>query len=137
MKYDFNDPEHFKKLEKQAYDGSIDVTGFPPAAYRYFDSLRLLYARYKYDNLGKKEAQSVKQKLLAEYKEASGNYDMFCFVHKEYQTNIRKAGTLLSDIEKAQDIREIALKSCECIGLMTGDADFLKRQMNKFKGEKL
>lgn len=135
MKYDFKNPEHFKKLEKQAYDGSIDVTGFPPAAYRYFDSLRKLYAEYKYDNLSKDEAQSAKQKLLAEYKEAIGNYDLFCFVNKEYQENIRKAGCLLSDIEKADDAETIALKACECIQLMTGEFEFLKRQRKKILKE--
>lgn len=135
IKYDFNDPENFKALEKQAYNGTVDVAGFPPAAYRYFDSLRLLYARYKYDGISKDEAQTAKRKLLAEYKEASGSYDLFCFVHKEYQENIRKAGCLLSDIEKSSDILTIAMKACECIGLMTGDAGFLKRQMNKFKEE--
>lgn len=93
----------------------------------------MLYARYKYDGISKDEAQTAKQKLLAEYKEASGSYDLFCFVHKEYQENIRKAGCLLSDIEKADDIREAAFYAFKCIGLMTGDSGFLKRQMDKFK----
>ena len=30
--YDFKNPEHFKALERQAYDGVINVSGFPPAA---------------------------------------------------------------------------------------------------------
>ena len=136
MKYNFKNSEHFKELEKQAYNGTVDVTGFPPAAYRYFDSLRLLYARYKYDGVSKDEAKTAKLKLLAEYKEATEAYEMFCAVHRNYQENIIKAGMLLSDIEKSQDIREIALKSCECIGIMTNDADFLKRQMKKFVEDK-
>ena len=135
MIYDFNNPEHFRILEKQAYDGTVEVDGFPPAAYRYFDSLRMLYARYKYDNLGKDEAQAQKQKLLTEYKEARGSYDLFCSVYKAYQENIRKTAMLLSDIEKSRDIREVALKACECIQLMTGDAEFLKRQEVKFREE--
>ena len=47
------------------------MSRFPPAAYRYFDSLRLLYARYKYDNLSKEDAAAEKQKLLAQYNEAT------------------------------------------------------------------
>lgn len=131
MKYDFKNSEHFKKLERQAYDGIIDVTDFPPAAYRYFDSLRKLYYKYKYDNIAKDEAQTAKQKLLADYKEASEAYEMFCTVHRNYQENIIKAGTLISDIEKSDDAVAIALKACECIGIMTGDTGFLKRQMPK------
>lgn len=135
MKYDFKNSEHFKKLEKQAYDGIIDVTGFPPAAYRYFDSLRLLYARYKYDGVSKDEAKAAKQKLLADYKEAAEAYEMFCAVHRNYQENIIKAGTLLSDIEKSDDAVTIALKACECIQLMTGEFEFLKRQRKKILKE--
>lgn len=135
MKYDFKNPEHFKKLEKQTYDGIIDVTGFPPAAYRYFDSLRKLYAEYKYDNLSKDEAQAAKQKLLADYKEAAEAYEMFCAVHRNYQENIIKAGTLLSDIEKSDDAVTIALKACECIQILTGEFEFLKRQRKKILKE--
>lgn len=135
MKYDFKNSEHFKKLERQAYDGIIDVTDFPPAAYRYFDSLRKLYYEYKYDNIAKDEAQTAKQKLLADYKEASEAYEMFCTVHRNYQENIIKAGTLISDIEKSSDIREAAFKAFEAVGCMTGDSGFLKRQINKFMEE--
>lgn len=137
MKYDFNDPEHFKKLERQAYDGTIDVTGFPPAAYRYFDSLRKLYAEYKYDDLSKAEAQAAKQKLLADYREASEAYELFRAVYRDHQKNIVKAKSLLSDIEKSHDVREIALRACKCIGLMTGDREFAKQQAKKIMEEKL
>lgn len=134
--YDFKNPEHFKVLERQAYDGTIDVSGFPPAAYRYFDSLRLLYAKFKYENLSKQEAAARKQILLSQYNAACADYEGWRSSFVCYQDNIRKAGTLLSDIEKSHDTKEIALKSCECIGLMTGDANFLKRQMKKIGGEK-
>ena len=33
LKFDFNNPEDFKKLEKMAYDVTIDISEFPPAAY--------------------------------------------------------------------------------------------------------
>ena len=35
----FKDKDTFRKLERQAYDGTIDVTKFPPAEYRYFSEL--------------------------------------------------------------------------------------------------
>ena len=104
--YDFKNPEHFKILERQAYDGVIDVSDFPPAAYRYFDSLRLLYARYKYDNLSNSEAAARKKKLLAQYNEAVSAYEYWTAACKYYQENIRKAGTRLSDMEKSADIFE-------------------------------
>ncbi len=135
MKYDFKNPEHFKALEKQAYNGNIDITGFPPAAYRYFDSLRLLYARYKYDGLNHEEAQAQKRRLLRQYNEAVSAYECWRAAHICYQDNIRKSGTLIARIEKSRDIREIALTACECVGRMTNDAEFLKRQSRKFEEE--
>lgn len=133
MKYDFQNPEHFKALEKQAYDGTIEVAGFPPAAYRYFDSLRLLYARFKYDNLSKEDALAKKQKLLTQYNEDTAAIIGMKSAYQYYQDNIRKAGTLLSDIEKSSDIKEIALIACEAIQCMTGEMNFLKRQKKKIE----
>ena len=106
MKYDFNNSEHFKALERQAYDGTIDVSGFPPAAYRYFDSLRLLYARFKYDGLSKAQAEDEKRNLLAQYKEAVSVRDQVVAFLKLYQDNTRAAGTLLSEIEKLLPLPE-------------------------------
>lgn len=134
MKYDFNNPEHFKKLERQAYDGTIDVTGFPPAAYRYFDRLRLLYYRYKYDGLSKSQAESEKKKLVAEYKEAVSAYENWCAVYKEHQDNIRKSEMMMSDIEKTTSVNEIAVKACNIIAILTGESSFGKRQATKIKG---
>lgn len=132
--FDFNNPEDFKKLEQMAYDMTIDIEKFPPAAYRYFDKLRTLYARFKYDNLSKEEAEKLKAKLLADYKETLKAYDNWRGVYKYYQDNIRKAGELLSKIEKADDTKEIAMLSCLAIGLMTGDENFAKRQTVKING---
>ena len=131
MKYNFADPEHFKALEKQAYDGTIDVSEFPPAAYRYFDSLQKLYAKYKYTEIGRQEAEAEKHRLLSQYNETIRAYENFKYVYSTYQDNIRTLNTRLSDIEKAQTAEEIALLACECIQILTGEVEFLKRQKKK------
>ena len=134
--FDFNDPEDFKKLEKMAYDVTIDISGFPPAAYRYFDQLRIIYAEYKYDNLPKEVAANRKAKIYRDYKETISVYEQWCSVYKSYQDNIRKAGTLMNDIEKSDNAEDIAALACEVIGIMTGDASFASRQKKKLKGGK-
>lgn len=95
-----------------------------------------LYNRLNLKQIVRDQAKIEKKRILKTYAETKSEYERYLSANKEYQTNIRKAGTLLSDIEKSQDIREIALKSCECIGIMTDDADFLKRQMKKFVEDK-
>lgn len=135
--FDFDNPADFKKLEQMAYDMTIDIDEFPPAAYRYFDKLRNLYARYKYDNLLKESAEIEKKKLFTEYQREFKSGQRFREVYKTYQDNIRKAGTLLSDIEKSDNIADIAIKACRVIGLMTGDESFEKRQESKIFKEEL
>lgn len=95
-----------------------------------------LYNRLNLKQIVRDQAKIEKKRILKTYAETKSEYERYLSANKEYQTNIRKVGTLLSDIEKSQDIREIALKSCECIGIMTDDADFLKRQMKKFVEDK-
>lgn len=95
-----------------------------------------LYNRLNLKQIVRDQAKIEKKRILKTYAETKSEYERYLSANKEYQTNIRKVGKLLSDIEKSQDIREIALKSCECIGIMTDDADFLKRQMKKFVEDK-
>jgi hypothetical protein len=131
--YDFNNPEDFAKLEKQAYDGTININDFPPAAYRYFDKLRALYYEFKFKGLPKERAVKIKDKLLSDYKEANRAYNDWCDDHKERQECIRIASTLLSDIEKEQDIKAAAFIAFEIIGRYTGDENFIKRQRKKWE----
>lgn len=95
-----------------------------------------LYSRLNMKRIVRDQAKTEKKQILKTYAQMKSENERYIAVCGEYQDNIRKAGCLLSDIEKSQDIHEIALKSCECIGLMTGDVGFLKRQMNKFEEDK-
>ena len=71
----FKDKNTFRKLERQAYDGTIDVTKFPPAEYRYFSELKKLYYAFKFEELPKEEASRKKRILLKLYKEAISEYE--------------------------------------------------------------
>ena len=98
------------------------------------DSLRLLYARYKYDNLSNSEAAARKKKLLAQYNEAVSAYEYWTAACKYYQENIRKAGTRLSDMEKSADIFEALSIAAEIIEAFTNDRNFAKRIRKKYCG---
>lgn len=133
MKYDFENPAHWKALEKQAYDGTLDYSQFPPAAYRYFSELMKVYHAYRFEGLDQETAGNRKRKLYAQYREARLAFEGAQAAFKDYQENIRKAGTLLSDIEKAASAEQIVLIACEVIGLFTGDRGFAGRQRRKIK----
>ena len=132
----FKDKNTFRKLERQAYDGTIDVTKFPPAEYRYFSELKKLYYAFKFEKLPKEEASRKKRILLKLYKEAISEYENRLNVSRQYQEHIRIAELNLSKIEKSHDVYEIALLACESLGAMMGEDTFYNRQKQKIMEEK-
>ena len=129
----FKNPDEFKQLERQAYNGTLDVSDFPPAEYMYFSELRKIYYAFKFDGLSKEEASRKKQILLRRYHEAVSEHEKYCEVYKEYQGNILRAGTLISEINKAKSIHEIAVLACTAIGLMQGERTFAERMKHKME----
>lgn len=133
MKYDFENPAHFAELSRQAFAGTVDVSGFPPAAYRYFDSLQKLYAAFRNGETDAETAKQCKARLLEDYRLAAQAYADWRAVYKAYQDAVKKTELLCTEIEKANDIREIALTACRIIGLLTGDGSFYERQRRKIE----
>ena len=129
----FKNPDEFKRLERQAYDGTIDVSDFPPAEYMYFSELRKIYYAFKFDGLSREEASRKKNILLRRYHEAVSEHEKYCEVYKEYQGNILRAGTLISEINKAKSIYGIAVLACTAIGLMQGERTFADRMKHKME----
>ena len=130
----FNDSDTRKRLERQAYDGTIDVTDFPPAEYMYFSELRKIYYDFKFEGLSKEDAEKRKRMLLKHYNDAVAERETFRRGYREYQDNIRKAGGLIAQIHKSQNIREIARLACTAIGLMQGDPAFAQLIEKKLEG---
>ena len=129
----FKNPDEFKQLERQAYNGTLDVSDFPPAEYKYFSELRKIYYAFKFEGLSKEEASRKKQILLRRYHEAVSEHEKYCEVFREYQENIIKSEMLRTAIQKSADIKEIALLACKCISLMTGDEVFYRLQKQKME----
>lgn len=94
-----------------------------------------LYSRLNLKQIVRDQAKIEKKRILETYAQMKSEHERYMTVYRNYQENIIKAGTLLSDIEKANDAATIALKACECIQLMTGEFEFLKRQRKKILKE--
>lgn len=127
----FADKDTFSRLERQAYDGTIDVTNFPPAEYKYFSELKKLYYAFKFEGLYKEEASRRKQILFRKYRDDVSEHEREVSVYRCYQDTIRKAGENISRIEKSHDTTEMALLACEALGLMMGETSFYGRQKRK------
>lgn len=94
-----------------------------------------LYSRLNMKRIVRDQAKSEKQRILKAYAQMKSENERYMAVYKERQDNIVRAGSLLSDIEKSHDVCDIALRACECIGLMTGDREFAKQQAKKIGGK--
>ena len=129
----FRDEAIFKKLESECYTDTLDYDRFPAAEYKYFSRLRKIYSDYKFGGLDKDTAAKRKAGIYADYKQDAERDGLIGRVYAEYQGNIRKAGTLRSDIDKAVTAED-KLKYClECIEAMTGETGFTKRNLKELK----
>lgn len=136
-----NQPENteaFKHTKMQVWkaassDKEIDLSQLSPPEYKYFSELYWLYNALSHGDITKEAAESKDRKNYEEY--ISFVDEHLDHIHGRIiiNENIRRAGELLSEIEKEQDTKEIACKACRCIGLMIGDKSFVGRQMRKFK----
>lgn len=96
-------------------------------------TLRPLYRDYKKGEISKNDAKAEKQQIICKCSEFETAYINWSNVYKAYQDNIRKAGIMLNDIEKSDNVEDIAVLACEVISIMTGDKSFCSRQKKKLK----
>lgn len=129
----FQDEAIFKKLESECYTDTLDFDSFPAVEYKYFSRLRKIYSDYKFGGLDKDTAAKRKAGIYADYKQDAERDGLIGRVYAEYQENIRKAGTLRSDIDKAVTAEDKLRYCLECIEAMTGETGFTKRNLKELK----
>ena len=129
----FRDEAIFKKLESECYTDTLDFDSFPAAEYKYFSCLRKIFSDYKFNGLDKDTAAKRKAGIYADYRQDAERDGLIGRVYAEYQDNIRKAGTIRSDIDKAKTAEDKLRYALECIEAMTGEAGFAKRNLKELK----
>ena len=127
----FQDEAIFKKLETECYTDTLDFDSFPAAEYKYFSRLRKIFSDYKFNGLDKDTAAKRKAGIYADYRQDAERDGLIGKVYAEYQKNIRKAGTLRSDIDKAVTAEDKLRYALECIEAMTGETGFARRNLNE------
>ena len=127
----FRDEAIFKKLESECYTDTLDFDSFPAAEYKYFSRLRKIYSDYKFGGLDKDTAAKRKAEIYADYRLDAERDGLIGRVYAEYQDNIRKAGTLRSEIDKAKTVEDKLRYALECIEAMTGETGFSRRNLNE------
>ena len=133
MKTDFSNSAVWKSLEKQAYQGTIEISDFPPVEYKYFSELRQIYYAFKFEGLSQSDAEKLKIKLFRQYQSEKNTYDNYFQFVKNWNSNIIKSELLRSQIAKTSDIVEKYQLAVECIGALTGDTVFTRTELENQK----
>lgn len=131
MKIDLRDAGVWAAMERQAYEGTVELTPLPPAAYKYFSELTAVYRAFRFEGLNRQDAERKKALLKKAYDRAVQDLHRAQEVCAEYQNAVKRTELLCTEIEKAQDVREIADKACSVIALLTGEPSFCERQRRK------
>lgn len=123
--------EEFRRLENQAYQGTINFSKLGPFETWYFLRLTKIYEDFKENLKTKEQASAEKEKLFAEYEDRVNAHLLTISNSIEIQENIKLAGTLKADINKETDTAKMLEMALKCISLMTGDTVFYEVNIRK------
>lgn len=134
MKIDLRDPGTWAAMERQAYEGTVNLAPLPPPAYKYFAELTAVYYAFRFEGMPKEDAESRKRMLLKAYQRDIADLHRAREIFAEYQENVKKSELCRTEIEKAEDAVTIAARACEIIEALTGETGFAARQKRKIGG---
>ena len=115
-----------ESIEKAAMSGEMPKLLTIPEK-QLFRQLRALYTEYRAGKYTREQARIEKGVIYADFESTKKLFS----VMEEYQLNIRKAGTLRSDIDKAKTAEDKLRYALECIEAMTGETGFSRRNLNE------
>ena len=115
-----------ESIEKAAMSGEMPRLLTIPEK-QLFRQLRALYTEYRAGKYTREQARLEKVVIYSDFESTEKLFS----VMEEYQENIRKAGTLRSDIDKAVTAEDKLRYALECIESMTGETGFARRNLNE------
>ena len=115
-----------KSIEKAAMSGEMPKLLTIPEK-QLFRQLRALYTEYRAGKYTREQARLEKGVIYADFESTEKLFSVMA----EYQNNIRKAGTLRSEIDKAKTVEDKLRYALECIEAMTGETGFARRNLNE------
>ena len=131
VKVNFKDPEEFRKLECQAYDGQLDFNDFPAAEYRYFDRIQDIGYRSRHEGLTREQARSERGKALKDYRDdidaLTGNLN----AARQYTESRVRMGALVDEIYKEHSPLGKLRLALEFVELTIGEDGLASRNLSE------
>lgn len=131
----FKDEKEFKKLETAAFKGSLDISEFPAAEYRYFDRITKIGQKSREGKLPKDFCVESRNKAYGEYLNDIETLRLQFKAYAGYQDNVIKAKQLTSDVQKAKPEDKL-IPALRCIEAMTGEQGFAERAIKYYERAK-
>lgn len=123
----FDDPQFFAECEDMAIDGALDYDKYPPEEYKYFSRLAKLGYMNRHKGWSKEICEQKQRELRQDYDADRERREFFGNISRQMQENIRRGEQLTWQINAERDpLKKLAL-ALECIGCMTGDEGFVRR----------
>lgn len=123
----FDDPQFFAECEDKAIDGALDYDKYPPEEYKYFSRLAKLGYMNRHKGWSKEICEEKQRELRQDYDADRERREFFRNISRQMQENIRRGQELRWQINAEQEpFRKLSL-ALECIGCMTGDQEFARR----------
>jgi len=119
------------EIAKMAYSGKELPAHASLLELGYYTALKQLYADYISGAITKEEGATMRKnidtKLSIELQDAENRRKAYAY----YQDAIRVCGILRAEINKSNDLGEVADKALQCVALVTGDATFYDHNAKK------
>lgn len=123
--------EELLAMERQAWNGTLDYREFPAPEYKFFDTVRILGERRRYDKI---PAELLKDDVLAARKAHQREREELQYgldFHVKYQDAIKRSDQLRIAVEKAETVEDKLRFALECIELLTDETGFAARNLRK------
>ena len=108
---------------------NVDISSLDPTEYKFLDLYRQLIVEYKQGVKTLDECRESGKLLRKEYENNKQTAARSLEVYREYQANIKRLDGLRIEINKAQTVEGKLRAALEIVGIVTGDGDFMRRNM--------
>ncbi len=123
--------EELLAMERKAWNGALDYREFPAPEYKFFDTVRILGERHRYDKI---PASLLKGDILAArrvYQRERGELQYSLDIHTKYQDAIISSDQLRIAVEKAGTVEDKLRFALKCVELLVDEAGFAARNLRK------
>ena len=126
----FNDPEKFAEMERQAYNGQLDFNTFPAAEYRYFDRIQNIGYKVRHEGFPRELAAQDRDKALKDYREDINILAHNLNAERQYTESRIRMDKLVCEIYKQHEPLTKLKLALEFVELTIGEGGFAARNMS-------